>query len=386
MDVLSQSEMRMREKMKRIRPLDHVIRRAVAEEEAEAAMAGAPTPAPAAAQAKVRFAGPSAEEEREARRHHRAAHKHRQRRHREKKPWERVHIMEEGTGDEARGASAGRSDATKTREDYAQEGERPVSFAASVGRFDGKPKNMKAYPHHLAPGVLRRQMGMASRTADLNAELAKAREAKFDADMRAMADAEAGCAEALRQSDGKRLRLARLGSPLTWQMCGFLALRGKMFGWHWTRAYYVLTNNILYVFPTNASSARVKIALPILGALVRALAPSSKHHPFVFELSVNPYFMERDVLSLFELSAPRRDEHTRWIRSIRYTSARVSPLFRRTGDRSQHVHEVEGMSTKDAKAAVKKAGAQETRLTSKQAADAIRDDDLTRATADLQKV
>ena len=36
--------------------------------------------------------------------------------------------------------------------------------------------------------------------------------------------------------------------------------------------------------------------------------------------------------------------------------------------------------------AVKKAGAQETRLTSKQAADAIRDDDLTRATADLQKV
>ena len=268
MDVLSQSEMRMREKMKRIRPLDHVIRRAVAEEEAEAAMAGAPAPAPAAAAAKVRFAGPSAEEEREARRHHRAAHKHRQRRHREKKPWERVHIMEEGTGDEARGASAGRSDATKTREDYAQEGERPVSFAASVGRSDGKPKNMKAYPHHLAPGVLRRQTGMASRTADLNAELAKAREAKFDADMRAMADAEAGCAEALRQSDGKRLRLARLGSPLTWQMCGFLALRGKMFGWHWTRAYYVLTNNILYVFPTNASSARVKIALPILGALV----------------------------------------------------------------------------------------------------------------------
>ena len=46
MDVLSQSEMRMREKMKRIRPLDHVIRRAVAEEEAEAAMAGAPAPAP----------------------------------------------------------------------------------------------------------------------------------------------------------------------------------------------------------------------------------------------------------------------------------------------------------------------------------------------------
>ena len=180
MDVLSQSEMRMREKMKRIRPLDHVIRRAVAEEEAEAAMAGAPAPAPAAAQAKVRFAGPSAEEEREARRHHRAAHKHRQRRHREKKPWERVHIMEEGTGDEARGASAGRSDATKTREDYAQEGERPVSFAASVGRFDGKPKNMKAYPHHLAPGVLRRQMGMASRTADLNAELAKAREGERD--------------------------------------------------------------------------------------------------------------------------------------------------------------------------------------------------------------
>ena len=96
--------------------------------------------------------------------------------------------------------------------------------------------------------------------------------------------------------------------------------------------------------------------------------------------------MERDVLSLFELSAPRRDEHTRWIRSIRYTSARVSPLFRRTGDRSQHVHEGEGMNTKDAKAAVKKAGAQETRLTSKQAAAALRDDDLPRATADLQKV
>ena len=294
--------------------------------------------------------------------------------------------MEEGTGDEARGASAGRSDATKTREDYAQEGERPVSFAASVGRFDGKPKNMKAYPHHLAPGVLRRQMGMASRTADLNAELAKAREAKFDADMRAMADAEAGCAEALRQSDGKRLRLARsarrsrgrcAASSRSAARCSAGIGRART-----TCSPTTSSTSFRRTRRRRASRSRC----PSWAPLVRALAPSSKHHPFVFELSVNPYFMERDVLSLFELSAPRRDEHTRWIRSIRYTSARVSPLFRRTGDRSQHVHEVEGMSTKDAKAAVKKAGAQETRLTSKQAADAIRDDDLTRATADLQKV
>ena len=331
-----------RPKMKRIRgrPHDPPRRRRGGGGGGDGRRASASTSRPAAA--KVRFAGPSAEEEREARRHHRAAHKHRQRRHREKKPWERVHIMEEGTGDEARGASAGRSDATKTREDYAQEGERPVSFAASVGRFDGKPKNMKAYPHHLAPGVLRRQMGMASRTADAER---RAREGargevrrRHARDGRRRGGVRRGAPPVGREAPPPRAarlaaHVADVRLPRAPRQDVRLALDARVLRAHQQHPLRLPDERVVGARQDRAAHPR--------RPPVRALAPSSKHHPFVFELSVNPYFMERDVLSLFELSAPRRDEHTRWIRSIRYTSARVSPLFRRTGDRSQHVHEVE---------------------------------------------
>ena len=83
------------------------------------------------------------------------------------------------------------------------------------------------------------------------------------------------------------LRLKGLGSPLTWQLSGFLSVRGTLATWQWTRGYWVLLDGVLYNFSDNSLAAKATAYLPALGARVAKAPPTSTSHPHVLSITLH---------------------------------------------------------------------------------------------------
>ena len=72
--------------------------------------------------------------------------------------------------------------------------------------------------------------------------------------------------------------------------------------WHWQRSYWVLHNGLLWGFNGSFLGARLRLVLPILGAKLGKTPPSSRAHPFSFTVTINPYFMEDELLATTEFA------------------------------------------------------------------------------------
>ena len=174
------------------------------------------------------------------------------------------------------------------------DGELSTTFGASTKLFVGGRRDVRHYPHELDPHRLRVLMGADLRTSGLNAELRAARERKYDADVRAIAEMENVWELALEQQvDGARLRLGRIATSDQWETSGELHRRGQMWTWKWTPGFYVLVHGMLYEFSGSSLASPIVHAWPVLGAITKHGRASSKAHPFVIELRVASFFEVR---------------------------------------------------------------------------------------------
>ena len=202
----------------------------------------------------------------------------------------------------------------------------------------------------VAGSSLRRAEGALTRTAALNQQLRAGREARYEADLRLLRDCEVRWIEGRgRQSDGAHMRLGRVGQVSSWRHSGFLHQRGRIMTWHWQRSYWVLHNGLLWGFNGSFLGARLRLVLPILGAKLGKTPPSSRAHPFSFTVTINPYFMEDELLATTEFAAPSLAERVAWMQILNETACKVSKMFRRTADKVAHVHSVD---VQDASAAL----------------------------------
>jgi len=114
-------------------------------------------------------------------------------------------------------------------------------------------------------------------------------------------------------------------------------------------ALQVLHNGLLWGFNGSFLGARLRLVLPILGAKLGKTPPSSRAHPFSFTVTINPYFMEDELLATTEFAAPSLAERVAWMQILNETACKVSKMFRRTADKVAHVHSVD---VQDASAAL----------------------------------
>lgn len=190
---------------------------------------------------------------------------------------------------------------------------RTMRFEASAKLFSGRPHDREhhRFPHELSATSLRLAMGAEARTETLNNELRAAREAKYDADLKAMQEMETTIADAKSPHNGGKLRLGRLRTQ-TWQHSGFLSRRGQILSWKWTQFFYVLCDGVLYEFSDGLLTGTLNEAWPTFGATVHKTRPSSREHPYTLKAEVSPYFSDEPALATFELSAQTVHERDEW--------------------------------------------------------------------------
>ena len=94
-------------------------------------------------------------------------------------------------------------------------------------------------------------------------------------------------------------------------------------------------------FSGSSLGSSLRIVLPVLGAKLGKTQPSSRSHPFPFTVTINPFFMQSELLGTTELAAPSFEARTQWMRALNECACQVSKLFRRTSDKSAHMHEAE---------------------------------------------
>lgn len=203
-------------------------------------------------------------------------------------------------------------------------------FLSEVNMFSGRTVGGRRFPHDEDQSSIRRAEGASVRTAALNTHLRAGREARHNADLRLLRDCEHRWVEGRgRQSDGDHMRLGRVGQVSSWSHSGFLHQRGRVMTWHWQRSYWVLHDGLLWGFDASHLGARVRVVLPILGAKMGKTLPSSRAHPFSFTVTINPFFVEDELLATTEFAAPSVAERAVWIQMLNETAFHVSKMLRR---------------------------------------------------------
>lgn len=222
---------------------------------------------------------------------------------------------------------------------------RTMSFHASTAMFKGgRPAyngSTHNYPYSLDANRLMLLMGAEQRAASLNGELRRAREAKYENDLRAMARLQDECEEAVKpQMDGQKLRLGRVATPDRWTFSGLLRRRGQIATWQWAEGFYVLCDGMLYEFTGSSLSSSIVAVWPVLGATARRGTPSSQAYPYVLELRISPHLLEEEILSTVELAASTKGERSKWIDALERESLKVSRIFRGTNEFEAYQAEV----------------------------------------------
>ena len=213
-------------------------------------------------------------------------------------------------------------------------GERSMTFSASAQnwsknrRLDGVYRN---FPYEMDANELKNRMQQPMRNAALNRQLRNARAAKLEEDEAMLDELAEACEQAMeRQEDGEKLRLGRIPTSDRWDFSGELRRRGQIATWGWSPGFYVLVDGKLIEFTGTALASQIVAVWPVLAATCRRGAPSSQAHPHVFELHLNPRFVDEPVLATIELAAPTKEERQAWIAAIERASLRVAKHFKVT--------------------------------------------------------
>lgn len=201
----------------------------------------------------------------------------------------------------------------------------PKEFLSAVRGFQGRQVGGRSFPHGVDQTWLRREEGAPTRTRALNQVLRAGREARYNQDLGLLRDCELGWMAARgRQSDGSKFRLGRVGDgPASWKCCGYMTQRGRILTFRWQKHYWVLHDGLLYAFSGSSLAAPLRTVLPVRGAKLAKTAPSHRNHPFSFEVTINPFFMEDELLATTELAAPTYDEREKWMHAINEAACEV---------------------------------------------------------------
>lgn len=216
-------------------------------------------------------------------------------------------------------------------------------FLSAVRGFQGRQVDGRSFPHGVDQTWLRREEGAPTRTRALNQVLRAGREARYNQDLGLLRDCELGWMAARgRQPDGTKMRLGRVGDgPASWKCCGNMTQRGRILTFLWQKHYWVLHDGLLFGFSGSSLSAPLRTVLPVRGAKMAKTPPSHRKHPFSFEVRINPFFMEDELLATTELAAPTYAEREQWMQAINEAACEVSTLFRRTQDKRAHVQSID---------------------------------------------
>ena len=216
-------------------------------------------------------------------------------------------------------------------------------FLSAVRGFQGRQKEGRSFPHGVDQTWLRREEGAPTRTRALNEVLRAGREARYNQDLELLRDCEIGWMNSRgRQPDGTKMRLGRVGAgPASWKCCGGMTQRGRILTFRWQKHYWVLHDGLLFGFSGSSLAALLRTVLPVRGCKMAKTPPSHRNHPFSFEVTINPFFAEDDLLATIELAAPTYQEREQWMHAINETACEVSKLFRRTADKRAHVQSID---------------------------------------------
>ena len=215
-------------------------------------------------------------------------------------------------------------------------GERSMTLEASVRNWknnrrgaDGVGQKWRNFPYGMTPTTMRNRITEPRRNVVLNRQLRDARALKLSEDDEAMAQLEEACEVAMeRQVDGEKLRLGRIATPEQRDYSGELRRRGNVATWQWTAGFYVVADGILYEFAGDTLASTIVGVWPILASTVRRGKASSQLYQHVFELHLNPRFVDDPILSTVEFATPTKESRQLWIDALDKASLKVSKSLR----------------------------------------------------------